>query len=87
MATFLSPLDNKCRHIELKIEKLGREFATIKFYQVDVTKHAMLRSLFLGKDLPTIVFIYKGEDFLVLDNAPSLQDIREGLEALRAASE
>ncbi|OGE55786.1 hypothetical protein PENARI_c004G12365 [Penicillium arizonense] len=85
MVTLLSSWDNNCKIIKSKIEELSRNFVTIKFYQVDVTKHAMLRSVFLDKELPTIVSIHNGEDFLTLNEAPSFQGIREGLEALQTA--
>ncbi|KAB8268319.1 hypothetical protein BDV30DRAFT_243443 [Aspergillus minisclerotigenes] len=86
MVTFLSSWDNECKIIKSEILELSRSFATIKFYQVDITKHATLRSVFLNKELPTILFIHNGEDFLTIDEASSLRSIREGLEALQTAS-
>jgi hypothetical protein len=32
----------------------------------------MLHSVFLNNELPTVVFVHKGEDFLTLNQAPSL---------------
>jgi thioredoxin-like negative regulator of GroEL len=87
MVIFLSSWDNNCNIVIPEIVKLRKSFATIKFYQVDIGKHAMLHSVFLIKELPTVVFVHKGEDFLTLDQAPSLQIIREGPEALQSASE
>ncbi|KAJ5982689.1 hypothetical protein N7451_012789 [Penicillium sp. IBT 35674x] len=85
--TFSSPLDDKCRAVVSKIEELSNEFATIKFYQVDVRKHAMLSSAFHNTKLPVIVFIKNGANLMTLDSDDCLPKIREGLQALQMASE
>lgn len=66
MVTFLSPLDDKCKAVVSKIQDLSNEFTTVKFYQVDVGKHAMLSSALLITELPVIVFVKNGADVLTL---------------------
>lgn len=84
---YLSPWDNKCKTIKSEILGLSRNYPTFKFYHVDVTKHAMLRSVFTDDELPTVILVHSGEVFLSLDKAPPIQRIQEGLEALQAASQ
>jgi hypothetical protein len=50
--------------IKSEILGLSRNFPTLKFYQVDVTKHAMLRSVFTDDELPTVILVHNGEVFL-----------------------
>jgi thioredoxin-like negative regulator of GroEL len=64
LVTYLSPWDNKCKTIKSEILGLSRNFPTLKFYQVDVTKHAMLRSVFTDDELPTVILVHNGEVFL-----------------------
>ena len=86
VVTFLSPLDDKCKAVASKIEELSNEFTTVKFYQVDVRKHAMLSSALLNTKLPFIVFVKNGADLLTLGSDVSLPSIREGVQALQMAS-
>jgi thioredoxin 1 len=86
VVTFLSPLDDKCKAVVSKIEELSNEFTTVKFYQVDVRKHAMLSSALINTKLPVIVFVKNGAELLTLDSDVSLPSIREGLQALQMAS-
>jgi thioredoxin 1 len=86
VVTFLSPLDDKCKAVATKIEELSGEFTTVKFYRVDVRKHAMLSRALFNKELPIVVFFINGAEFLTLDSDISLPSIREGLQALHMAS-
>lgn len=86
VVTFLSSLDDKCKAVASKIEELSNEFTTVKFYQVDVRKHAMLSSGLLNTKLPFIVFFKNGADLLTLGSDVSPSSIREGLQALQMAS-
>ncbi|KAJ5558860.1 hypothetical protein N7461_002832 [Penicillium sp. DV-2018c] len=86
VVTFLSPLDDKCKAVVSKIEELSNEFTTVKFYQVDVRKHAMLSSALLNTKLPVTVFVKNCTDLLNLGSDVSLSSIREGLQALQMAS-
>jgi thioredoxin 1 len=87
VVTFVSPLDDKSKAIASEIEKLSNEFTTVKFYQVDVRRHTMLHRAYTSKELPAIVFVKNGADFLILDEDASLPNIRKGLQALQVASE
>lgn len=86
VVTFHSPLDDKCKAVVSKMEELSDEFTTVKFYQVDVRKHAMLSSALLITNLPVIVFVKNGADLLTLGSDISPSSIREGLQALQMAS-
>jgi thioredoxin 1 len=84
--TFLSPLDDKCKAVASKIEGPSDEFPTTKFYQVDVTKHGMLSRALSNTELPIVVFVKNGTDFLTLTSDVSLPGHREGLQAPLTAS-
>jgi thioredoxin 1 len=86
VVTFLSPLDDKCKAVASKIEELSDEFTSVKFYRVDVRKHAMLSRALSKTELPIVVFVKNGRDILSLDSDVSLQSIRHGLQALQKAS-
>jgi thioredoxin 1 len=86
VVTFLSPLDDKCRATASKIEELSAEFATVKFYQVDVGKHTMLSRALSNTELPIVVFVKNGAELLTLNSDISIPRIREGLQALQMAS-
>jgi thioredoxin 1 len=84
--TFLTSLDDKCKAVASDIEELSDEFTTIKFYQVDVGKRTMLSRALSNTELPIVVFVKNGRDYLTLTSDLSLASIREGLQALQAAS-
>ncbi|GIJ85586.1 hypothetical protein Asppvi_004445 [Aspergillus pseudoviridinutans] len=86
VVTFLSPLDDKCKAVASKIEELSGEFTTIKFYQVDVRKHAMLSRALSNTELPIVVFVENGKDVLTLTSDVSRSRIREGLQILQTVS-
>jgi thioredoxin 1 len=86
VVAFLSPSDDKSRAAASRIEELSGEFATTKFYQVDVGKHVMLSKALSSTELPIVVFVKNGADFLTLTSDISLRSIREGLQALHTAS-
>ncbi|RDH26438.1 hypothetical protein BDQ94DRAFT_176375 [Aspergillus welwitschiae] len=86
VVTFLSPLDDKCNAVASGIAELSHEFTTIKFYEVDVRKHAMLSRALSITELPIVVFVKNGTKFLTLTADVSLPSIREGLQALQMAS-
>jgi thioredoxin 1 len=86
VVTFLSPSDDECRSVALKIEELSDEFPTINFYQVDVGKHPMLCRALSNTRLPIVVFVKNGADFLTLTSDISLPSVREGLQALQRGS-
>jgi thioredoxin 1 len=44
--------------------ELSDEFKTIKFYQADVRKQAMISRALSNTELPVVVFIKEGTDFL-----------------------
>ncbi|KAH3514102.1 hypothetical protein KXV55_001438 [Aspergillus fumigatus] len=83
VVTFLSTVDDKCGAVASNIEELSGEFTTIKFYYVDVGKHAMLSRALSNRELPIVVFVKNGTDFLSLTSDVSLSSIREGLQALQ----
>jgi thioredoxin 1 len=86
VVTFLSPLDDKCKAVASKIEELSDEFTSVKFYRVDVGKHAMLSRALSSTELPIVVFVKNGTDFLTLTSDVSLPRIRDGLQVLQLAS-
>jgi thioredoxin 1 len=86
VVTFLSPLDDKCKAVAWKIEELSDEFTSVKFYRVDVRKHAMLSRALSSTELPIVVFVKNGTDVLTLASDVSLSRIREGLQVLQMAS-
>jgi thioredoxin 1 len=86
VVTFLSTADDKCKAVASSIEELSREFTTIEFYQVDVRKHAMLSTALSNKELPIVVVVKNGRDFLTLTSDVSLPSIRESLRALQTAT-
>jgi thioredoxin 1 len=86
VVAFLSALDDKCKAVASDIGELSDEFKTIKFYQVDVRKRAMLSRALSNTELPVVVFIKNGTDFLTLTTDISLPSILEGLQALQMAS-
>jgi thioredoxin-like negative regulator of GroEL len=75
-------VDDKCKAVASSIEELSGEFTTIKFYQVDIRKHAMLSTALSNKELPIVVVVKKGTDILTLTSGVSLTSIWEGLRAL-----
>jgi thioredoxin 1 len=56
VVAFLSTLDDKCKAVTSDIGELSDEFRTIKFYQVDVRKRAMLSRALSNTELPVVVF-------------------------------
>jgi hypothetical protein len=46
----------------------------------------MLHRAYISKELPAIVFVKNGADFLTLDEDVSLPNIRKGLQVLQVAS-
>ncbi|KAF4218599.1 hypothetical protein CNMCM5878_006703 [Aspergillus fumigatiaffinis] len=79
-------MDDKCKAVAPKIEELSDEFTSVKFYRVDVGKHAVLSRALSNTGLPVAVFVKNGRDILTLDSDVSLPSIREGLQALQKAS-
>ncbi|GFF58628.1 hypothetical protein IFM46972_11161 [Aspergillus udagawae] len=69
---------DQCKAVASDIGELSDELKTIKFYQVDVRKHAMLSIALSNTELPVVVFIKNGIDFLTLTTDISLLSIREG---------
>jgi thioredoxin 1 len=86
VVTFLSPSDDKCKAVAANIEELRDEFTSVKFYRVDVRKHAMLSRALSNTELPIVVFVNNGRDILTLDSDVSLPRIRDGLLALQRAA-
>jgi thioredoxin 1 len=86
MVTFISTVDDKCKAVASSVEELSGEFTTIKFYQVEFRKHAMLSTALSNEELPIVVFVKNGTDFLTLTSDVSLPTIREGLRALQTAT-
>lgn len=74
------PLHDKSKAIASEIQKLSIEFTSVNFYRVDVRKHTMLQRAYISKEVPAIVFIKNGVDFLVLDEDVSLPNVRQGLQ-------
>ncbi|RLL97548.1 hypothetical protein CFD26_100527 [Aspergillus turcosus] len=57
VVTFLSALDDKCKAVVSKIEEMSDEYPNIKFYLVDVRKHAMLSRALSNRGLPIVAFV------------------------------
>jgi thioredoxin-like negative regulator of GroEL len=87
VVTFLSLFDDKCKAVVSKIVELSNEFTTVKFYQIDVRKHAMLSRALANTELPVVVFVKNGAEVLTLHSDITLSSIREGLQALQRARE
>jgi thioredoxin 1 len=79
-------LDDKCKAVASKIEELSYEFATIKFYRVDVHKHGILSRALSNTELPIVVFVKNGTEVLTLASDVSLSRILQGLQMLQMAS-
>ncbi|KAK9604796.1 thioredoxin trx1 [Aspergillus fumigatus] len=86
VVTFLTSLDDKCKIVTSHIGELSDEYTTIKFYQVDVRKHALLSRTLSNAELPIVTFVKNGREFLTLTSGFSLESIPEGLQTLQAAS-
>lgn len=86
VVTFLSALDDKCKAVVSKIEEMSDEYPNIKFYLVDVRKHAMLSRALSNRGLPIVAFVKNGRDVLTLASDVSIPRIRDGLQALQTAS-
>jgi thioredoxin 1 len=79
VVTFLSLLDGKCKAVTSKIKELSDKFTSVKFYQVNIRKHAMLSRALSSTELPIIIFIKNSIDILTLALDVSLLRIQEGL--------
>jgi thioredoxin-like negative regulator of GroEL len=81
------PLHDNSKAIASEIQKLSIEFTSVNFYRVGVRKHTMLQQAYNSKEVPAIVFVKNGVDFLILDEDVSLPNIRKGVQKLQLAAE
>jgi thioredoxin 1 len=70
----------------MMLEEMSKSIQAVRFYRVDVDKHAMLSRAYSHKTLPEIVLVKNGAEFLVLEGDVSQDEVRNGLQTLIVVS-